>query len=64
MGSIVKFARSNGHDAEPVARTVIRKANAVWLGAARACSGTISIGSAAPVEKPFTFATYFESGQR
>jgi len=64
MGSIVKFARSNGHDAEPVARTVIRKANAVWLGTARACSGTISIGSAAPVEKPFTFATYFESGQR
>lgn len=64
MGSVVKFDRGNGHHAEPVARTVIRKANAVWLGNARACSGTISIGHAAPDDKPFTFATYFESGQR
>lgn len=64
MGSVVKFERGNGHDAEPVARTVSRKANAVWLGATRAGSGTISVGCAAPDEKPFTFATYFESGQR
>jgi osmotically inducible protein OsmC len=64
MGSVVKFNRGNGHDSEPVARTVIRKANAVWRGTTRAGSGTISIGGAAPDEKPFTFATYFESGQR
>ena len=64
MGSVVKFQRGNGHDAEPVARTVIRKANAVWLGTTHSGSGTISIGGAAADEKPFTFATYFESGQR
>ena len=64
MGSIVKFERSNGHAAESIARTVIRKANAVWLGTARAGSGTISIGGAAAGEKPLTFASYFESGQR
>jgi osmotically inducible protein OsmC len=64
MGSIVKFERSNGHAAEPIARTVIRKANAMWLGTTRAGSGTISIGGAAAGEKPFTFATYFESGQQ
>ena len=64
MGSVVKFERSNGHAAEPIARTLIRKANAVWLGTTRAGSGTISIGGATPDEKPFTFATYFESGQR
>ena len=64
MGSVVKFARSNGHDAQPLERTVIRKANAVWLGTTRTGSGTISIGCAATDERPFTFATYFESGQR
>jgi lipoyl-dependent peroxiredoxin len=64
MSSVMEFARSNDHDGEPVARTVIRKANAVWLGTTRAGSGTISVGGAAPDEKPFTFATYFESGQR
>jgi osmotically inducible protein OsmC len=64
MDSIVKFERSNGHAAEPIARTVIRKANAAWLGTTRAGSGTVSIGCAAPDEKPFTFATYFESGRR
>lgn len=64
MGSILKFERGDGRAAEPVAGSLIRKANAVWLGTTRAGSGTISIGGAAPDEKPFTFATYFESGQR
>jgi osmotically inducible protein OsmC len=64
MGSILKFERGDGRAAEPVAGRLIRKANAVWLGTTRAGSGTISIGGAVPDEKPFTFATYFESGQR
>ena len=64
MGTIVQFGRSNGHAAESIARTLVRKANAVWLGTTRAGSGTISTGGAAADEKPFTFATYFESGQR